>query len=61
MNADGTARDPVAFQNAVRSDQAKLQALQSEPQVQEIILGDDLAAMQNMLRSAHQVRRARLL
>ncbi len=56
LNADGTARDPVAFQNALRNDQAKLEALQSEPGVRDVILGDDIPAMQHMLRVTYQVR-----
>lgn len=55
LNTDGTARDPAAFQSALRSDQAKLQALQTEPDVVSVILGDDIPAMQDMLRSADQV------
>ncbi len=55
LNTDGTARDPVAFQLALKNDAPKLQALQSEPDVLQIVLGDDIPAMQNMLRSAYQV------
>jgi len=55
LNTDGTARDPIAFQLALKNDAAKLQALQSEPDVLQIVLGDDIHAMQNMLRSAYQV------
>ena len=55
LNTDGTARDPVAFQLALKTDAAKLQALQSEPDVFQIVLGDDIPAMQKMLRSAYQV------
>lgn len=55
LNTDGTARDPAAFQSALRSDHAKLQALQTEPDVVSVILGDDIPAMQDMLRSAYQV------
>ena len=55
LNNDGTARDPVAFQLALKNDAAKMQALQSEPDVLHIVLGDDIPAMQKMLRSAYQV------
>ena len=55
LNTDGSARDPAAFQSALRSDLAKLQALQTEPDVVSVILGDDIPAMQDMLRSAYQV------
>lgn len=55
LNADGTAQDPVAFQAALRSDQAKLDTLRKEPETLAVMLGDDIAAMQSMLRSAFQV------
>ncbi len=55
LNTDGTAHDPIAFQLALQNDAAKLQALQSEPDVLQIVLGDDIPAMQKMLRSAYQV------
>jgi len=55
LNTDGTACDPIAFQLALKNDAAKLQALQSEPDVLQIVLRDDIPAMQNMLRSAYQV------
>ena len=50
LNPDGTARDPLAFQKALQHDQAKLQALQPEPQVRDVILGENIPAMQSMLR-----------
>ena len=61
LNTDGTARDPVAFQLALKNDAAKMQALQSEPDVLQIVLGDDIPAMQTMLRSAYQVLTAVIL
>ena len=57
LNTDGTACDPAAFQLALKNDAAKMKALQSEPDVLQIVLGDDIPAMQNMLRSAYQVSR----
>ncbi|DBA78601.1 hypothetical protein WJX77_004982 [Trebouxia sp. C0004] len=59
LNTDGTARDPVTFQLALKTDAAKLQALQSEPDVLQIVLGDDIPAMQRMLRSAYQAEQSR--
>ena len=56
LNADGTARDPRAFQNALRSDQETMTVLQSDPEVLNVILGEDVPAMQSMLRAAFQVR-----
>lgn len=55
LKEDGTAQDPVAFQAALRSDQAKLDILRQEPETLAVMLGDSMPAMQSMLRSAFQV------
>lgn len=59
LNADGTARDPRAFQTALRSDQEKLTVLQSDPDVLNTILGEHVPAMQNLLRAAFQTEQTR--
>lgn len=56
LNADGTARDPKAFQAALRKDQAKLDVLRSEPETLAVMIGDDIPALQNMLKSAFEVQ-----
>ena len=56
MNVDGTAKNPTAFQQALRSDPVKLAALEKEPEVAKIILGEDLYAMQELLKSVYEVR-----
>lgn len=55
LNEDGTAQDPAAFQAALKSDQAKLEILRKEPETLAVMLGDNIPAMQSMLRSAFQV------
>ena len=55
LNVDGSARDPLAFQAALKADHKKLEALQTEPETLAVMLGDDIPAMQAMLRSAFQV------
>ena len=55
LKEDGTAQDPVAFQAALKSDQAKLDILRKEPETLAVMLGDSIPAMQSMLRTAFQV------
>ena len=55
LHEDGTAKDPVAFQQALRSDPVKLAALEKEPEVAKIILGEDTYAMQELLKSVYEV------
>ncbi|KAL3135139.1 hypothetical protein ABBQ32_008074 [Trebouxia sp. C0010 RCD-2024] len=59
LNADGTARDPKAFQAALKKDQAKLDVLRREPETLAVIIGDDIAALQHMLKSAFEAEQAR--
>jgi hypothetical protein len=56
MNEDGTAKDPVAFKEAIKADTAKMEALQNEPEVLKIVLGDDIHAFQDLIKSVYQVR-----
>lgn len=55
LNEDGTAQDPAAFQAALKSDQAKLDILRKEPETLAVMLGNNIPALQSMLRSAFQV------
>lgn len=59
LNEDGTAKDPVAFQAALRADPAKLEALEKEPEVAQIILGDDINGFQELIKNVYQVGRRR--
>eukprot|EP00887_Chlorella_sp_A99_P007033 scaffold2.g7033.t1 len=56
MNDDGTAKDPVAFREALKADPAKLEALEKEPEVYKIVLGEDVNAFQELIKSVYQAR-----
>lgn len=60
LNEDGTARDPAAFQQVLRSDPVKLAALEKEPEVAKIILGEDTYAVQELLKSVYEVGERKL-
>ena len=55
LNDDGSAKDPVAFKDAILSDPAKMESLKEEPEVLEIVKGDDIPAFQELLKSVYQV------
>ena len=52
---DGSARDPDAFRAALRADPARLEALEKEPEVAAIVLGEDVHAFQELIKSVFQV------
>ncbi|EHA8590221.1 protein DNA-DAMAGE INDUCIBLE 1 [Cocos nucifera] len=57
LNSDGSAINPGAFQQRIRSDsQLMAQLLQNDPAFAQAILGDDLDHLQNVLRERHQQR-----
>ena len=56
---DGSAADPAAFREALRADPAKVEALEAEPEVAKVVLGDDVDAFQELIKSVSQVRCAR--
>jgi hypothetical protein len=56
MNDDGTAKDPVAFREALRSDPEKMEALEAEPDVKRVVLGDDIHAFQELVKLEYHVR-----
>ena len=53
---DGAARDPAAFQQSIRDDPGLMAELEGNPEAQKVLLGGDLNAMQDYLRSMHRVR-----
>lgn len=55
LNDDGTAKDPVLFKQALLSDPSKMEALQQEPEVLQIVTGDDVHAFQELIKSVYQV------
>jgi hypothetical protein len=56
LNDDGTAKDAEAFRNALRADPTRMAALEKEEEVKRIVLGDDLHAFQELIKSVYQVR-----
>lgn len=53
---DGSAVDPAAFQQALRDDPEKLEAVRgADPAAAAVLLGSDVAALQDLLRQAFQV------
>ena len=55
-NEDGTAVDPRAFQKAIREDPVRLEEASKDPEVAKVLLGEDMNALQELLRSYHLVR-----
>jgi hypothetical protein len=51
---DGAARDPAAFQQSIRDDPGLMAELEGNPEAQKVLLGGDLNAMQDYLRSMHR-------
>ncbi|XP_062223790.1 protein DNA-DAMAGE INDUCIBLE 1-like isoform X1 [Phragmites australis] len=57
VNPDGSAVNPQAFQQHIRSDsQLMAQLLQNDPSLAQAILGNDINELQSTLRSRHQQR-----
>ncbi|XP_031481625.1 protein DNA-DAMAGE INDUCIBLE 1 [Nymphaea colorata] len=57
FNPDGSAANPRAFQQHVRRDARVMeQLLQSDPTLGQMILGDDVDGLQNLLRERHRHR-----
>lgn len=51
VNEDGTAKDPVAFRDALRADPEKVKTLeQDDPELAKAVLGEDTAALQEVLK-----------
>lgn len=55
LNEDGTAKDPIAFQQALRDDAEKMEALKEEPDTLSIVMGDDMHAFQELIKGVYQV------
>ncbi len=53
---DGTAKDPAAFQQALRGDAERMAALESEPELKRIVLGNDIHAFQELIKGCYHVR-----
>lgn len=55
LNDDGTAKDPAAFRAALKADPAKLEAIEKEPEVAGVVLGNDDHAFQELIKSVYHV------
>lgn len=55
LATDGSAVDPVAFQEALRADPAKLAAIEADEELRDVVLGQDTTALQALLRTIFQV------
>ncbi|XP_071702378.1 protein DNA-DAMAGE INDUCIBLE 1-like [Rutidosis leptorrhynchoides] len=57
MNPDGSAVNPAAFQQQIRNNSDLMaQLFQSDPELAQIILGNDLNKLQDLLRMRHRQR-----
>ncbi|KAJ4975560.1 hypothetical protein NE237_000666 [Protea cynaroides] len=57
FNSDGSALNPGAFQQHVRRDSNMMaQLLQTDPEFAQVILGNDLNRLQDLLRERHRQR-----
>ncbi|KAF5461244.1 hypothetical protein F2P56_021057 [Juglans regia] len=57
FNPDGSAVNPGAFQQHVRSDSNIMaQLFQSDPELAQVVLGNDLNRLQELLRERHRQR-----
>ncbi len=56
LNDDGTAKDPAAFRAALRADPVRMEALEKEPEVAAVVLGEDENAFQELIKSVYQAR-----
>ena len=59
LNDDDTARDPVAFREALAKDAAKLKEIEQDEALAKALLGEDTGAMQEALKKLMTVVRAR--
>ncbi|KAG6756839.1 hypothetical protein POTOM_040282 [Populus tomentosa] len=57
FNPDGSAVNPGAFQQQLRNDSNTMaQILQADPELAQVILGNDLNKLQDLLRQRHRQR-----
>jgi hypothetical protein len=55
LNEDGSAVSVRAFQTALRKDPAKLQALEQDKELANVMLGEDEGKVQETLRAVFEV------
>ncbi|KAL6999062.1 DNA damage-inducible protein 1 [Sarracenia purpurea var. burkii] len=57
FNSDGSAANPAAFQQQIRRDSNLMaQLFQSDPELAQVLLGNDLNRLQDLLRQRHRQR-----
>lgn len=57
LNPDGSAVNPAAFQQQIRNNSDLMaQLFQSDPELAQIVLGNDLNKLQDLLRMRHRQR-----
>nr|ABK94849.1 unknown [Populus trichocarpa] len=57
LNPDGSAMNPGAFQQQLRNDSNTMaQLFQADPELAQVILGNDLNKLQDLLRQRHRQR-----
>lgn len=57
LNPDGSAVNPGAFQQQIRRDSNLIgQLFQTDPELAQAIVGNDLNKLQDLLRARHQQR-----
>ena len=55
LASDGSALDPHRFREALSRDGSKLLELEPHPELKAILLGEDVDAMQQLLKAAFKV------
>ena len=55
LNEDGTAKDPAQYREMLRSDPERWAKIEENPETAAIIMGDDVNAFQELLKSAMEV------
>lgn len=55
LNEDGSAKDPLQYRELLRSDPERWKKIEEDPETAAIILGDDVQAFQELLKSAMEV------
>jgi hypothetical protein len=61
INDDGIPKDAAAFRDALKADPKKLKALEQEPEVLKIVMGDDINAFQELIKSVYVVSKVLFL
>ena len=55
IHVDGSAKDPIAFRDALRRDETKMSSLKKDERAYNIVVGDDIEAFQSLLKETYAV------